>query len=1045
MTAVEATGLEQALQQAVEGEVRFSKGDRALYATTGSNYRQIPIGVVIPRTLDDVVATVALAREHGAPILSRGGGTSLAGQCVNVAVVIDFSKYLNRVLEIDPERKLARVEPGVVLDDLRRQADHAYGLTFGPDPSTHTHCTLGGMIGNNSCGVRSVMSQFYGEGPRTSDNVAELEILTYRGERMRVGRDGAGVPEELAEKLRGLADRYGDLIRERYPKIPRRVSGYNLDDLLPENGFHVARALAGTESTCVTVLEATVHLVDSPPCRSLVVAGYIDEATAADHVPEVMEHKPTGLEGVDEQLVVDMTMLGMHKAELSQLPDGHGWLVIEVGGDTKEEADEKGRAIIATLERSGGGLLGTKLYDDPAGEQHIWDVREAGLGATAFLPGKPDTHEGWEDSAVPPERLGEYLRKLKKLTARYGYESALYGHYGQGCVHARWNFDLATVEGIATWRRFMDEAADLVVSLGGSISGEHGDGQAKAELLPKMFGPELVEAFREFKSIWDPDWRMNPGKVVDPNPITSHLRFGPDYKPPLPKTHFAYPQDGGSFAHATVRCVGIGNCRRKDGDGVMCPSYMVTREEKHSTRGRAHLLWEMLNGDDLELWHSEEVLDALDLCLSCKGCTHDCPVHVDMPTLKAEFLSHHYERRVRPRHAYAFGLIDRWSRLASRAPGVANAFTQTPGLAALAKAAAGVSRHRRMPAFASSTLREQLAPRGRLGDGRPVILWVDTFTNHFEPEVGLAAVDVLTAAGFRVILPRAGLCCGRPLYDYGFMGLARRYLDRVLGSLRPEIREGVPVVGLEPSCVAVFRDELGKLMPNDQDAQRLASQTFHLAEFLRRDEVGYSPPELGGRVLLHGHCHGRATGAFEPEKSLLEAMGAEVSAPNTGCCGMAGAWGYEKAHFDVSRDCAERVLLPAVRAAEPTTTIVASGFSCRSQIAQLGPGRKAEHIAEVLARASQARRTRASRRAGCAPGLDPARLPELPTQTVRPLKAATNAMTRTATKTRNRNFETTIPPPIAMISKMSKSSQSSMFSPPSCAFYREMAYPSQRA
>jgi FAD/FMN-containing dehydrogenase/ferredoxin len=687
---IDARALESALQAAIEGEVRFSTGDRVLYATTGSNYRQVPIGVVIPRTTDDVATAVALAREHGAPILSRGGGTSLAGQCVNVAVVIDFSKYLNRVLEIDPERKLARVEPGVVLDDLRQQADQGYGLTFGPDPSTHTHCTLGGMIGNNSCGVRSVMTQFYGEGPRTSDNVAELEILTYRGERLRVGREGAGVPDELARKLHDLADRYGDLIRERYPKIPRRVSGYNLDDLLRENGFHVARALAGTESTCVTILEATVHLVDSPPCRTLVVAGYVDEATAADHVPEVLEHKPTGLEGVDEQLVVDMTMLGMHKAELSKLPDGHGWLVIEVGGETKEEADEKGRAIIATLEHAGGGLLGTKLYDDAEGEQHIWDVREAGLGATAFLPGKPDTHEGWEDSAVPPERLGEYLRKLKELAGRYGYESALYGHYGQGCVHARWNFDLASVEGIATWRRFMDDASDLVLSLGGSISGEHGDGQARAELLPKMFGPELVEAFREFKSIWDPDWRMNPGKVVDPNPITSNLRFGPDYRPPLPKTHFAYPDDGGTFAHATVRCVGIGNCRRKSG-GVMCPSYMVTHEEKHSTRGRAHLLWEMLNGEELEMWQSEEVLDALDLCLSCKGCTNDCPVHVDMPTLKSEFLAHHYERRLRPRHAYAFGLIDRWSRLAARAPGLANAFTQTPGLSALAKAGAGVA------------------------------------------------------------------------------------------------------------------------------------------------------------------------------------------------------------------------------------------------------------------------------------------------------------------------------------------------------------------
>jgi FAD/FMN-containing dehydrogenase/Fe-S oxidoreductase len=945
------SSLESDLRGTIEGEVRFTAGDRALYATTGGNYRFLPIGVVIPRTVDDVVAAVAVAREHDAPILPRGGGTSLAGQCVNHAVVIDCSKYLNRVLEIDPDKRLARVEPGVVLDRLRDEAQERFGLTFGPDPSTHDHCTLGGMIGNNSCGVRSVMAQFYGRGPRTSDNVAELEVLTYRGERLRVGRDGDGVPAETAERLRALAERYGDLIRERYPKIPRRVSGYNLDDLLPENGFDVAHAVAGTEGTCVTILSATVHLLHSPPFRTLVVAGYDDAATAADHVPEVLEHRPLGLEGVDDQLVEDMTLLGQHQHDLSQLPEGRGWLVIEVGGDSKDEADEKGRAIIADLERSGGGLRGTKLYDDPEGEQHIWEVREAGLGATAFLPGKPDTHEGWEDSAVPPERLGEYLRRLKELTGRYGYESALYGHYGQGCVHARFNFDLESAEGIATWRRFMDEAADLVLSLGGSLSGEHGDGQSRAELLPKMFGPELVDAFREFKAIWDPDGRMNPGKVVDPYPITSNLRFGVDYRPKVVKTHFAYPDDGGSFAHATVRCVGIGKCRRTKG-GVMCPSYMVTREEKHSTRGRAHLLWEMLNGEQVELWRSKEVLDALDLCLSCKGCTNDCPVNVDMPTLKAEFLAHHYRRRLRPRHAYAFGLIDRWAQLASYAPGLANLVTQTPGLAAAAKAAAGVSQQRELPRFAPTTLRSWFARQPERREGPRVILWPDTFTNHFEPQVGVATVRLLTGAGFAVTMPRERLCCGRPLYDYGFLGLARRYLERVVGALREDIRRGTPVVGLEPSCVAVFRDELRKLMPDDEDAKRLAKQTFHLAEFLREHSGGYRPPTLSGRVLLHGHCHGRATGAFEHERRLLEETSATVDAPDTGCCGMAGAWGYEQAHFDVSRACAERVLLPAVRDAAPQTPIVAGGFSCRSQIAQLGPGRRAVHIAQLLQQAA---------------------------------------------------------------------------------------------
>jgi FAD/FMN-containing dehydrogenase/Fe-S oxidoreductase len=942
--------LERDLRGAIEGEVRFTDGDRALYANTGSNYRQLPIGVVVPRTVDDVVAAVAVAREHRAPILPRGGGTSLAGQCVNVAVVLDFSKHLNRVLEIDPDRRLARVEPGLILDHLRERAQDTFGLTFGPDPSTHNHCTLGGMIGNNSCGVHSVMSQFYGPGPRTSDNVAELEVLTYRGERLTVGADGAGVPPETAERLRALADRYADLIRERYPKIPRRVSGYNLDDLLPENGFHVARALSGTEGTCVTLLSATVHLIESPPCRTLVVAGYEDAATAADHVPDVLEHRPTGLEGVDEQLIEDMTMLGMHQHDLSLLPEGRGWLAIETGGETKNEADEKGRTIIAALEKAGGGLQGTKLYDDPPSEEHIWKVREAGLGATAFLPGKPDTHEGWEDSAVPPERLGEYLRKLKELTDRYGYESALYGHYGQGCVHARFNFDLESADGIATWRRFMDDAADLVLSLGGSLSGEHGDGQSRAELLPKMFGDELVRGFREFKAIWDPDGRMNPNKVVDPYPIASNLRFGAGYRPKVVATHFAYPEDGGSFAHATVRCVGIGECRRTKG-GVMCPSFMVTREEKHSTRGRAHLLWEMMTGE-LELWRSKEVLDALDLCLSCKGCTSDCPVNVDMPTLKAEFLAHHYRRRLRPRHAYAFGLIDVWAQLASFAPGLANLVMQTPGLAAAAKAAGGVSQQRDLPRFAPTTLRAWFGRQPERRDGTRVILWPDTFTNHFEPKVGVAAVRLLTDAGFAVTMPRKRLCCGRPLYDYGFLGLARRYLERVLDALRDDIRRGTPLVGLEPSCVAVFKDELTKLMPHDEDAKRLSKQTFHLAEFLREHADGYRPPAISGRVLLHGHCHGRATGAFEHEQGILEDAGATVDAPDTGCCGMAGAWGYESGHYDVSRACAERVLLPAVRDAAPQTPIVAGGFSCRSQITQLGPGREALHVVQLLRQAS---------------------------------------------------------------------------------------------
>ena len=942
---VEVRALEHDLAEAIEGEVRFTAGDRALYSATGANYRQLPIGVVIPRTVDDVVEAVRLCREYGAPLLSRGGGTGLAGQTTNVAVVIDFSKYLNRVLEIDPERRLARVQPGLILDHLRHKAGAEHQLTFGPDPSTHEYCTFGGMIASNSCGVRSIMAQFYGPGPRTSDNVHELEVLLYDGRRLRA-REGTSGDPELDRRLIDLRDRYAELIGERYPKIPRRVSGYNLDDLLPENGFNVARALAGTESTCVTYLEATVHLLHSPPVRSLLVLGYEDAPAAGDAVPKALEHKPLGLEGMDQTLIDDMTQLGKHVHDLSALPDGHGWLLLEFGGDTKDEADEKARKLMSELKVGKDGLRGMKLYDRTEQEEHVWKVREGGLGATAFLPGKEDTYEGWEDSAVPPERIGDYLRDLGKLASRYGYESSMYGHYGNGCIHARWNFDLSSAPGLAKYRSFVEEAADLVVSYGGSISGEHGDGQSRGELLPKMFGPELVEAFREFKSIWDPDWKMNPGKVVDPYPLDSNIRLGPDtFNPPHVDSHFAFLEDKGSFAHATTRCVGVGKCRRTDG-GVMCPSFMVTREEKHTTRGRAHILWEMLNGEELERWRSEEVDEALDLCLSCKGCTNDCPVGVDMPTLKAEYLSHRYQGRLRPRPAYAFGLIDQAARVASKVPGLANAATRTP----LFKLAAGIHPERPVPEFAQVTLKRWFANRPlQNGGGKRVILWADTFTNYLEPEVGIAAVEALEEAGFHVVVPQGHLCCGRPLYDYGMLDRAEAYLRKVLSTLREEIRAGTPVVGIEPSCVAVFKDELTKLWPTDEDARRLKGQTFHFGEFLSEHADDWDPPQLHRPARLHGHCHQKATGGTGPDAKLLGTMGLEVEELDAGCCGMAGGWGYERGHYDVSAACAERVLLPKVREASPGTVLVADGFSCRSQIEQAGTGRRALHLAQVVA------------------------------------------------------------------------------------------------
>ena len=602
-TVVNEAALLRDLRSVVRGEVRFDDGSRAAYSTDASNYRQIPIGVVVPVEVDDVVRAVEVCRAHGAPVLARGGGTSQAGQTCNVAVVLDMSKYLNRVLEVDPANRRARVQPGTILDDLRNAAEE-HGLTFAPDPSTHNRCTIGGMIGNNSCGVHSVMAGL------TADNIEELDILTYDGLRMRVGRTTdeelerivaeGGRKGEIYRTLRALRDRYAGLIRERYPSVPRRVSGYNLEQLLPENGFNVARALVGTEGTCATVLEATARLVYSPPARSLLVLAYPDAYSAADHVLEVMAAGPIGLEGLDHRVAGYMRRKDLETDSLALLPEGGGWLLAEFGGETLEESSGRARELMERLKKAPGAPT-MRLFDTPREKRMVLALRESGFGASSHVPGMSPTWPGWEDAAVPPARLGEYLRDMRSLLDRYGYSAGYYGHFGQACIHMLVDFDLRTEPGIARFRSFINDAADMVVGYGGSLSGEHGDGQARAELLPKMFGDELVGAFREFKTIWDPQGKMNPGKVVDPYRADENLRLGTSYNPPQLQTHFHFPEDGGSFASATLRCMGVGKCRRLDG-GTMCPSYMATREEIHSTRGRSRLLFEMLRGDTLEGW-----------------------------------------------------------------------------------------------------------------------------------------------------------------------------------------------------------------------------------------------------------------------------------------------------------------------------------------------------------------------------------------------------------------------------------------------------------
>src|SRR6185437_8101645 len=639
-------------------------------------------------------------------------------------------------------------------------------------------------------------------------------------------------------------------------------------------------------------------------------------------------------------------------SDLGLLPKGNGFLLVEFGGETKEESDAKAMKMMARLKATANAPH-MKLYDDKKQEEMVWKVRESGLGATAFVPGEPVTWEGWEDSAVPPDKVGNYLRDLRKLLEKHGYGCALYGHFGQGCIHTRIDFDFRTVEGIRNYRAFIEQATDLVVSYGGSISGEHGDGQSKAEMLPKMFGPELVKAFDEFKAIWDPQNMMNPYKVVDSYPIDENLRLGVDFAPWQPKTHFKFPEDEGHFWHATMRCVGVGKCRRHE-EGVMCPSYMVTREEKHSTRGRAHMLFEMLQQEELkEGWKDESVKEALDLCLSCKGCKGECPVNVDMATYKAEFLSHYWEGRLRPRYAYAFGWINKWARLASVAPGFANLFTQLPILRSAAKLAAGVPQQRKIPAFAPETFKAWFRSREPRNQGSErVLLFADTFNNYFKPETAQAAVEVLEAAGYQVIVPLEPLCCGRPLYDYGFLDMAQSYFDRIFRTLEPEIEQGTPMVVLEPSCCSVFRDELNGLRPDSRQAHKLMEQTFTLAEFLQKKAPNYQPPRLKRKAVLHGHCHHKAIMRMDCDKELLDKMELEVEELQSGCCGMAGSFGYEKEKYEVSIKAGERVLLPAVRKAGLSTVIMTDGFSCKEQIEQ-ETGRHALHTAEVLALAQR--------------------------------------------------------------------------------------------
>ncbi|MEU0008411.1 FAD-binding and (Fe-S)-binding domain-containing protein [Streptomyces sp. NPDC006314] len=976
------TDLAGELRRAVRGEVGFDVTSRALVTMDASNYRRVPLGVVAPRDAEDVAAVLEVCRARGVPVVARGGGTSIAGQATGTGVVLDFTRHMNGLLELDPGSRTATVQPGLVLDRLQ-EAAAPHGLRFGPDPSTHSRCTLGGMIGNNACGSHSVA---WGT---TADSVRELSVITARGQRLRLGQGWAGAPDGLL----GLAEDERARLRTGFPDLPRRISGYALDALLPENGADVARSFCGSEGTLGILTEAVVRLVEAPRAGALAVLAYADESAAAEAAAGLLVHGPLTVEGMAADLV----------RSPAGLPRGGAWLFVETGGESATQARARAERIVRAAD-----VVDSLVVTDAVAQRALWRIREDASGTATRMPDGTEAWPGWEDCAVPPARLGAYLRDFRALLSAHGLRGTPYGHFGDGCIHVRIDFDLLTQAGVGRFRRFSEDLADLVVEHGGSLSGEHGDGQARAELLPRMYGAETVALFERAKAVWDPDDLLNPGMLVRPAPLDTGLRFSVLPRRPVDVT-FGYPADGGDFRAAVRRCVGVAKCRTAatSGPAVMCPSFRVTGEEEHSTRGRARLLHEMLAGDLVTGgWRSTEVRDALDLCLSCKGCRSDCPVGVDMATYKAEFLHHHYAGRRRPAAHHSMGRLPEWLRWIARtrtAP-LFNALAGVRPLAYVAKRLGGIAPERQLPRLATQTFtgwwRGRKPVQGVGGpvrgsadsgggssgpvqdSGELVVLWPDTFTEHLSPSVGRAAVRVLEAAGLRVALPptliarggavgdgrsraatvlltarRARVCCGLTYVSTGQLDRARAVMRRTLDLMEPVLRAGVPVVVLEPSCAATLRTDLPELLHDDPRAARLSSAVLTFAEVLARYAPDWAPPAVDRPVAGQTHCHQHAVLGDAPDRRLRESAGLTGDLSG-GCCGLAGDFGFERGHFEVSRACAEEHLLPSVREAPEGTVVLADGFSCRTQLEQLA-GVRGRHLAEVLAQAldEQARRT----------------------------------------------------------------------------------------
>lgn len=940
----------------------------AEYAYDASNYRVVPLAVVFPRSAQEVVAAVGACRETGTALTVRGGGTSMAGNAVGPGVVLDASRHMRRIGVLDDEAGVVDVEPGAVLADLTREVEAATGgrLTFAPDPSSKNRATVGGAIGNDACGNHSVR---YG---RTSDHVVEIDVVTSDGARLTAAEHGlrATDPEDalsaehavrLEESLRQLARENLAPFRLELGRIQRQVSGYHLQNLLPEKGLNIARALVGSEGTCAIVVGARMRLVPKPASALLVCLGYDDVVDAARDIMTILEFSPAAVEGTDEAIVE--TMRARRGSDSVQgLPAGRAWLFVDLDGDDEEAVAAQAEQLIARLEQN-GRLVEARPAPDPAARASLWRVREDGAGLSSRLASGGESWPGWEDSAVAPEDLADYLAELRVLLAEHGLDGVMYGHFGAGCMHIRITFDLRSEQGRTVFRAFTRAAAELVVRHGGSLSGEHGDGRARSELLPLMYSPQVLEAFARFRRLWDPHGILNPGSMTDPDPLDQHLALegvpqrewrtsfdlSPSHAHDRPAAGHALQTAPDPWVHAVQGCIGVGRCRADTG-GVMCPSYRATRDEKDSTRGRARVLQEMVRGARTveEGWRSEEVREALDLCLSCKACSTDCPAGVDMATYKAEFFDHYYAGRLRPISHVSLGWLPRWLRIAGRIAPVINAVLATP-VSRLAAALGGLTPHRAMPRFAGAQewRREVAASEVPRGTGTAV-LFVDTFTRGFRPEAAGAAARVLQDAGERVECS-AEACCGLTWISTGQLGTARRLLAGAAAALDDGTDR--PIVVVEPSCAAALRKDLPELVPTDQArrvSRRVRSFAAHLAE---QTAQGWRPAPaqpLPGRVVLQTHCHEHSVFGPTAQRTVLSAAGVRDVVDAKGCCGVAGNFGFEAQHYDVSMQVAENALAPALRSTEPADPVLTDGFSCAMQVGHLDADRPGLHLAQLL-------------------------------------------------------------------------------------------------